>query len=180
MSDSSSFSPRLPSIILNLSVKLTMKNLITNEQVISLAFGDGEYLSPEVILDSDIASASFRYIVPVVGSELYEALLNGDHRTLLEDFVAPALAFAVRTMIQPALNVRTGQLGLQISSSLRADSSTKSAMQTLQKSLRLRRQTLLKRLSNHLKTHASEYPAYDPSRDAMQKCSTDGGFVQIR
>ena len=157
-----------------------MKNLITNEQVISLAFGDGEYLSPEVILDSDIASASFRYIVPVVGSELYEALLNGDHRTLLEDFVAPALAFAVRTMIQPALNVRTGQLGLQISSSLRADSSTKSAMQTLQKSLRLRRQTLLKRLSNHLKTHASEYPAYDPSRDAMQKCSTDGGFVQIR
>ena len=157
-----------------------MKNLITNEQVISLAFGDGEYLSPEVILDSDIASASFRYIVPVVGSELYEALLNGDYRTLLEDFVAPALAFAVRTMIQPALNVRTGQLGLQISSSLRADSSTKSAMQTLQKSLRLRRQTLLKRLSDHLKNHASEYPAYDPSRDAMQKCSTDGGFVQIR
>lgn len=157
-----------------------MKNLITNEQVISLAFGDGEYLSPEVILDSDIASASFRYIVPVVGSELYKALLNGDHRTLLEDFVAPALAFAVRTMIQPALNVRTGQLGLQISSSLRADSSTKSAMQTLQKSLRLRRQTLLKRLSDHLKNHASEYPAYDPSRDAMQKCSTDGGFVQIR
>ena len=157
-----------------------MKTLITNEQVISLAFGDGEYVSPEVVLDSDIASASFRYIIPVVGSELYEALLNGDYRTLLEDFVAPALAFAVRTMIQPALNVRTGQLGLQISSSLRADSSTKSAVQTLQKSLRLRRQTLLKRLSDHLKNHASEYPAYDPSRDAMQKCSTDGGFVQVR
>ena len=42
-----------------------MKNLITNEQVISLAFGDGEYLSPEVILDSDIASAAERYILPV-------------------------------------------------------------------------------------------------------------------
>ena len=111
-----------------------MKNLITNEQVISLAFGDGEYLSPEVILDSDIALAEDRYIVPVVGAELHQALLDGSYPTLLDDFVAPALAMAVRTIIQPALNVRTGALGLQISSSLRADSSTKTAMQTLQKS----------------------------------------------
>ena len=157
-----------------------MKNLITNEQVISLAFGDGEYLSPEVVLDSDIASATSRYIIPVVGAELCEALLDGSHPTLLDDLVAPALAMAVRTMIQPALNVRTGQLGLHISSSLRADSSTKTAMQVLQKSLRLRRQALLKRLSNHLNTHASEFPAYDPSCDALQKCSIDGGIIQIR
>lgn len=156
-----------------------MKNLITNEQVISLAFGDGEYLSPEAILDSDIAAATSRYIIPVVGTELCEALLSGSHTALLETFVAPALAMAVRTMIQPALNVRTGQLGLQISSTLRADSSTKTAMQTLQKSLRLRRQALLKRLSNHLKNHASEFPEYNPKNDAIQKCSIDGGFVQI-
>ena len=157
-----------------------MKNLITNEQVISLSFGDGEYLSPEVILDSDIVSAASRYIIPVVGAELYEALLDGSHRALLDDFVAPALAMAVRTMIQPALNVRTGQLGLQISSSLRADSSTKTAMHALQKSLRVRRQALLKRLSNHLKEHASEYPDYNPDNDVLQKCSIDGGFVQMR
>lgn len=157
-----------------------MKNLITNEQVISLSFGDGEYLSPEAILDSDIAAATSRYILPVVGAELYNALLEGSHNELLDDYVAPALAMAVRTMIQPALNVRTGQLGLQISSSLRADSSTKSAMQTLQKSLRLRRQTLLKRLSNHLKNHTSEYPAYNPDCDVLQKCSIDGGYIQIR
>ena len=156
-----------------------MKNLITNEQVISLAFGDGEYLSPEVILDSDIALAEDRYILPVVGAELREALLDGSYPTLLDDFVAPALAMAVRTVVQPALNVRTGQAGLQISSSLRADSSTKTAMQSLQKSLRLRRQALLRRLSNHLKNHASEYPAYDPDNDALQNCSIDGGFVQI-
>ena len=79
-----------------------MKNLITNEQVISLAFGDGEYLSPEVILDSDIALAEDRYIVPVVGAELHQALLDGSYPTLLDDFVAPALAMAVRTVVQPA------------------------------------------------------------------------------
>lgn len=157
-----------------------MKNLITNEEVISLAFGDGEYIPPEIVLDSDIASATFRYIIPVVGAELYQAMLDGNHLTLLEDFVAPALAFAVRTMIQPALNIRTWRLSEQASRSLRADTSTKAAIQALQKSLRERRQTLLKRLSDHLKNHASEYPAYDPSNDAMQKCSIDGGIVQAR
>ena len=156
-----------------------MKNLITNEQVISLAFGDGEYLSPEVVLDSDIAAADARYILPVVGTELYNALLEGSYKVLLNDFVAPALAMSVRTMIQPALNVRTGQAGLQISSSLRADSSTKTAMQTLQKSLRLRRQALLKRLSNYLNNNASEFPEYEPSADALQKCSINGGYVQM-
>ena len=157
-----------------------MKNLITNEQVISLAFGDGEYLSPEVILDSDIALAEDRYIVPVVGAELHQALLDGSYPTLLDDFVAPALAMAVRTVVQPALNVRTGQAGLQISSSLRADSSTKTAMQSLQKSLRLRRQALLRRLSNHLKNHASEFAEYNPKSDAMQNCSINGGYIQVR
>ena len=157
-----------------------MKNLITNEQVISLAFGDGEYISPEVILDSDIALAADRHIIPVVGKELYKEMLNGSQSALLKDYVAPALAMAVRTIIQPALNVRTGQAGLSISSSLRSDSSTKSAINTLQRSLRNRRQALLRRLSNYLKNHASEFPSYEVSRDAMQRCSIDGGYVQMR
>lgn len=157
-----------------------MKNLITNEQVISLAFGDGEYLSPEVVLDSDIVAAAEKYILPVVGAELYEEMVDGSHRSLVDNFVAPALAMAVRTMIQPALNVRTGQTGLHISSSMRADTSTKSAAQMLQKSLYARRQVLLKRLSNHLKRHASEFASYNPEKDVLQRCSINGGYVQIR
>ena len=157
-----------------------MKNLITNEQVISLAFGDGEYLSPEVVLDSDIVAAAEKYILPVVGEELYEEMVDGSHRSLVDNFVAPALAMAVRTMIQPALNVRTGQTGLHISSSMRADTSTKSAAQMLQKSLYARRQVLLKRLSNHLKRHASEFASYNPEKDVLQRCSINGGYVQIR
>ena len=156
-----------------------MKNVITNEQVISLAFGDGEYLSPGVILDSDIALAVDRHIIPVVGQELYQEMLDGSQRALLEDYVAPALAMAVRTIVQPALNVRTGGAGLSISSSLRSDSSTKSAIGSLQRSLRNRRQALLRRLSNYLRNHASEFPTYDASRDAMQHCSIDGGYVQM-
>lgn len=93
-------------------------------------------------------------------------------------YVAPALAMAVRTMIQPSLNVRTGQAGLSISSSLHADSSTTAAINALHKSLRLRRQSLLKRLSNYLKEHASDFPSYDASYDVMQKWTINGGYVQ--
>lgn len=157
-----------------------MKNLITNEQVISLAFGDGEYLSAGVIHDSDIASAAERYILPVVGAEFYKEMLDGSHAPLVEEYVAPALAMAVRTLIQPSLNVRTGQTGLHIPASMRADTSTKNAMQLLQKSLRLRRQSLLRRLSNYLKREASAFPSYNPNCDVMQKCRIDGGYVQIR
>ena len=157
-----------------------MKNLITNEQVISLAFGDGEYLSPEVVLDSDIASATEQYIIPVVGAQLCEEMLNGAQRTLLNDYVAPALAMAVRTMIQPALNVRTGQGGLYIPSSARSDTSIRTTTQALQKSLCRRRHALLKRLSNYLKRNASQFPSYNAGNDAMQKCSINGGYVQMR
>lgn len=157
-----------------------MKNLITNEQIISLAFGDGEYLSAEVILDSDIASATEKYIIPVVGEQLCEEMLNGSQRALLDDYVAPALAMAVRTMIQPALNVRTGQGGLHIPSSARSDTSIKTTSQALQRSLCRRRHALLRRLSNYLKRNASQFPSYDASCDAMQKCAINGGYVQMR
>ena len=157
-----------------------MKTLITNEQVISLAFGDGEYLSPSVVLDSDIDSAAHRYLLPIVGKELYKEMLQGSHATLLSDYVAPALAMAVRTMIQPALNVRTGQGGLHIPSSARSDTSIKTTSQALQKSLCRRRQALLKRLSNYLKRNAAKFPSYDVGCDAMQKCSINGGYVQMR
>lgn len=156
-----------------------MKHLVTNQEVVALAFGDGEYLSAEVVSESDIAVAEERYICPIVGKKLYEKLLSGDYTSLREEYVAPALAMAVRVMIQPALNVRTGQCGLSVSASMRSDSSTKSAVDTLQRSLVKRRRALCRRLSNYLNAHASEFPEYDKRGDAMQKCVLDGGYIQI-
>ena len=157
-----------------------MQNIITNEQVISLAFSDGEYVSPDVVLDSEIDSAAHRYIVPIVGKELYKEMLDGSHQTLVTDFAAPALAMAVRTVIQPTLNVRTGQGGLYIPTSARNDSGNRSAINGFLKSLRLRREALLRRLSDYLCDHASEYPSYNAGRDIMQKYSISGGYVQSR
>ena len=156
-----------------------MKSLITQERVVALAFGDGEFLSPEAICEADIAIAESRYLRPVVGDALWKALLEGKYPSLVEEYVAPALAMAVRTLIQPALNVRTGQCGLSIAATYRSDSATKSATESLLRSLVKRRKALFQRLSEHLKTTAAEYVEYDVSRDALQKCSIYGGIVQI-
>ena len=54
-----------------------MKTLITPEQVVALAYADGEYLPPEQITGADIAAAEERRIVPVVGRGLYGRLQIG-------------------------------------------------------------------------------------------------------
>ena len=90
-----------------------MKTLITPSQAVALAFTDGEYVSPAAVGESDIAAAMHRYVEPVIGTPLAEALAEGRYAALTEDFVAPALAMSVRTLIQRALTVRTGQVGVE-------------------------------------------------------------------
>ncbi len=157
-----------------------MKTLITPAQTVALAFADGEYVSPATVGDSDIASAMHRYVLPVIGRPLADALADGRYAALTEDYVAPALAMSVRTLIQRSLNVRTGQVGLSIPTGRGSDTALKSASDELQRSLVRRRRALLRRLSDYLAAHAGEFPEYSPEEDAMKKCSVDGGFVQIR
>lgn len=156
-----------------------MKTLITPAQTIELAFHDGEYVSPAAVGESDIAAAEHRYIEPIIGTLLTEALAEGRYAELKNEYVAPALAMSVRTLVQRSLNVRTGQVGLSIPTGRGSDTALRSASDELQRTLRHRSRALLRRLSDYLAAHADEFPEYDPKRDAMQKCSIDGGIVQI-
>jgi len=156
-----------------------MKTLITPSQAVALAFTDGEYVSPAAVGESDIAAAMHRYVEPVIGTPLAEALAEGRYAAPTEDYVAPALAMSVRTLVQRALNVRTGRVGLSIPTGRGSDTALKSASDELQRSLVRRRRALLRRLSDYLSAHKEEFPEYRPEEDAMKKCSIDGGFVQI-
>ncbi len=159
---------------------MKMKSLITPQKVVELAFGDGEYVADSAVSVADIASAEFCHIRPIVGKELYERLLDNAYPELVEEYVAPAIAMAVRTMIQPALNVRTGQTGLVMPSTAHASTASTAASEALLCSLRQRRQRLLARLACHLKENAERYPEYDAANDITNKCRIDGGFIQIR
>lgn len=156
-----------------------MNNIITPTEAVALAFRTGEYAAPETITEADIAAAAHRYIEPVIGRELAAALAAGRYAELRDGYAAPALALAVRIMLQPEMEVRTGQAGCIVQKTASADPAAAEARAALHRSLRMRLRTALRRLSDRADACAAEYPEYDPRKNILKHCTLDGGFIQI-
>ena len=157
-----------------------MKTLITPLQVLRLAFGEGEYLPPESVTEADIAAAERRYLVPVIGLTLYEKLLGGACADFRTGYLEAPAALFTRAVLQPRLDVRTGQCGTTVPKSAYAQPAGDTARRHLRRALLAQARTLLHRAAEHLRAHRDEFPEYDPENDIFNRCTTDGGFVQIR
>ena len=79
-----------------------------------------------------------------------------------------------------SLDVRTGQCGTVAPKSAAYQPAGTQALRELQRSLRRQARTLLRRAAEHLETHAAEFPEYDPHKNILNRCTTDGNFVQTR
>ena len=160
-----------------------MKTIITPAEAVASAWGSGEYAAPDTVAVADIAAAEERHLLPVIGRPLAEALAAGRYEELRTDYVMPALALFVRAGIQSSLDVRTGQAGTVVQSGTYCAPADTVARQSLHRSLRRRAETLLRRLSDRLEADAScaapSYPEYDPRRNILKRCMTDGGIVQV-
>ncbi len=128
--------------------------LITAEKVIEIAFEGSPYTPASAITDADIIAAQQRYITPIVGEDLMAALANGSYPTLLNEYVTPALAECVRI-----------ECNLITAPTTRRE--------------RLRARAMLKILSDHLNDNSASYSDYSSSDNVLNRCSCDGGFVQI-
>ena len=62
-------------------------NIITPEQVVAMAFSDGEYVASEVISEADIDTAIARWVKPIVGEALLEAVAGGSYEELCVELV---------------------------------------------------------------------------------------------
>ena len=74
--------------------------LITPQEVLDRAFCSGEYLPPERISEELILAATERYIRPVTGVRLLEAMASGAHADLKSDFLLPALCLFLKIRAQ--------------------------------------------------------------------------------
>lgn len=157
-----------------------MNTLITPVQVLRLAFGESAYLPPETVAESDIAAAEQRHIVPVIGRALYERLLGGGCPEFVSDYLAAPAALFTRLRIQPRLDIRTDRCGASAPDTDFVQPASAEARRALLVSLRTEARTLLRRAAEHLAAERSAFPEYDPETDILNRCSTDGGFVQIR
>lgn len=156
-----------------------MKTIISPSEAVALAWSGGEYVSAEAISESDIAAAQRRYLTPVIGTALAEALTDGRYESLRNDYAAPALAMFVRAMLQPSMDIRSGQAGAVVQRGTGAEPAAAEARTASLRSVRRRADSLLRRLSDHLDASAGAYPEYDPEHNILRHCSTDGGIVQI-
>ena len=135
------------------------------------------YLPPEIIAKPTLR-AEQRHIVPVVGRALYEKLLAGSYPDFRTEYLASPAALFTRAVLQPRLDVRTGQCGTTAPKSAYAQPA--GARRHLRRALLAQARTLLHRAAEHLRAHRDEFPEYDPENDIFNRCTTDGGFVQIR
>lgn len=157
-----------------------MNTLISPLQLLKLAFREGEYLPPETFGEADIAAAEQRYIVPVIGPELHEKLLAGDHADFRNTYLAAPLALFTRLALQPRLDIRTGQCGTTAPKSSWSQPADDEARLRHRHALRCEARTLLRRASDYLENNRDEFPEYRPEKNIFNRCMTDGGFVQVR
>ncbi|MFI3248129.1 MAG: hypothetical protein R3Y39_03265 [Rikenellaceae bacterium] len=131
-----------------------VKTIIESDRVMALAYADAPYTPQQMITPSAIITAQQKYLQPVVGEAMIEALMEDKYIELYEDYVAPALALYVRFIVD-GLGAPTAKSMLQ------------------------RAREMMRRLSDHLEAHAGEYVEYETSRNILKRCSLDGGFIQI-
>lgn len=154
-------------------------NIITPAEVVAEAFSDGAYLPSDVIAEGDIVVAVERWIKPVVGEEVLQAVADGQYPELKSDYLLPAIAHHTRLLVQPRLNCATSAMGATVVGTSTQRLPTDPLLRGLMRSVRERARISLKRLSAYLEANKEQIAEYNDKCNILKRCSCDGGFVQI-
>ena len=145
-----------------------MEIIVTQSEVLRSAFTSEEFVNASVVLESDIAAVELRYLLPILGRELYDKLTVGAYTALRTGYVVPMVAAWTRYTIEPMLSQRCGI----------CHSSDEVSRETLSR-LRHIAKTYSRELTEYLNTHRAEFAEYNPDNNPLNRCSIDGNIVQI-
>jgi hypothetical protein len=158
--------------------------LITAAQVISTAFTNSSF-DEYMIKAQLIRSAEVQYIRPALGDELY-ALIVAEHtagvytlnnETLLEDYIQPALAYYVKLLVLPDLNVNTGSQGLMVNGSEFSTQATSSMRAELAQATKQIADSIISDMLKLITEDENDnYPTYNNGTNKTSKRSI-GGFL---
>lgn len=138
-----------------------------------MAFSTEEPYSASVITEADIATAESRYLLPIVGEELYAALSR--YLTLKTEYVEPMLAAWVRYIVEPHLATRCCTCYAEG----RVTEAVNDHMKRVMRALREKAVALTRRLSDHLNSHSADYVEYNPKTNPLNRCFIYGNIVQV-
>lgn len=154
-----------------------MQNLISPEEVAATAFAPLDRVSAEDVNPLTIAVAQERFIVPVLGTKMVEALLSGSYAELTDELITPALALYTRVLMLPALALRTGAAGIVKGSNQHLDAATENDLRSLRRNALAQASTLLHKAVTIIESTPELYPEYDPRDNILNRCRIDGGVV---
>ena len=150
-----------------------MNTLLTAERAYSLAFSSEEPYGASAITEVDIAEAESRYLLPIIGEELYNAL--DSHNRLKTEYVEPMVAAWVRYIIEPHLATRCCSCYAEGRITEAVNDHTERVMRALREKAR----ALTRRLSDHLNAHSADYAEYNPKTNPLNRCFIHGNIVQV-
>ncbi len=129
-------------------------SIIDPAEVRTLAFSDVAGVPEEMLSEENIKFAISRFVAPVVGHSLLEAISLGEYEEIKSPYLQSSIAFYVRY--------------------ISAYDSTSEVMHILE-----RARHYLKQLSATLESNSSSYPEYNGAENILNRCRINGGLVQI-
>ncbi len=151
-----------------------MNMLIKPEDVLRLAYSSEELLPSTIINECDIVEAESRYIQPLVGEAMMEALHDGEYGEFVDEYIAPALAIWTRYCVEQMAYSRCVVChGEELSTT------AIKRLHLILRALRRKASTLTRRLTEHLNAHGDDYPEYSAFNNPQNRCFIYGDIIQI-
>jgi hypothetical protein len=151
--------------------------LITPAQVAKIAFRAPDFITDDAVSEATIVAATQKFIRPVFGDALVDALVGGSYTDLLTEYIQPPLALYVKLLMLPVLAVQTGSAGVVEAGTNNLFPVGEFKTKAVLRRLRGDAAALTLRAVLHVEEDPLRYPEYDPSDNILHRLSTDGGVV---
>ncbi|MCC8087932.1 MAG: hypothetical protein LIO79_01495 [Rikenellaceae bacterium] len=151
-----------------------MKNLITADEVIEIAFTYKDQISRRIVTDCLITTAQVKFIKPVLG-KLFTAIMENKFDWFNRNYIKPPLAFFVKYLTFAELSTSTGNIGVF------TNRNTGKHYLTHQETMRYRRETkknadiLLEEAINYIFENTDQFEGFLPPIRNSRIIS--GGFI---
>ncbi|MDR2894620.1 MAG: hypothetical protein LBU97_04085 [Alistipes sp.] len=154
-----------------------MKTLITPAQVAAAAFRAPDMITPEAVPEATILAAEQKFIRPVLGAALCDAMGRGEYPDLLENFVKLPLALWVKSLMLPSLALQTGTAGVVEANSKNLARAGEGKIHAAIRRLRGDARALMRRAVEQIEASPDLYPDYSSADNVLNHCSMEGGVV---
>lgn len=160
---------------------MPMKTLISATEVATIALGTTHTLSPEEIPQHAIAVAERRYLRPVLGRALHEALLAEERSeplaVLTTDYLKAPLALYTLSSLLPSIAAKVGSAGVVRLRGENFEVADKNSIRALGRHLRREAKELMAAAVEYIEDNAELFPQFDPQKNVLRRVSLAGGVV---